>query len=65
MDPDVTLEEIRELVIKGQNREDRGYDMHPYDQSRLLTLLSGLDTWITQGGFLPEDWQKGRSHGED
>ena len=56
MDPNATLEEIRELVQ---------VDLHPYpmhgDVMRLCELVNALDQWMMRGGFPPKDWTpKGR-----
>jgi len=53
MDPNALLRRIREL-----RRRLAGADAHnPEDVSELLTNLLDLDAWITNGGFLPYDWQ--------
>ncbi len=52
MDPDATLTRIREIITT--------YDLSTYDQrelaNELVDLITGLDTWLTHGGFLPESW---------
>lgn len=47
MDPNATLQEIRELV--GNNGGN--------DVGRLVELIDALDEWLTNGGFLPSDWK--------
>ena len=42
MDPDECLRRIRELL----------------DDSELAERVRHLDTWLTSGGFLPDDWRK-------
>jgi len=46
MDPDAALEEIRQLCRTSD--------------SRLAELISGLDEWLSRGGFKPADWQTAR-----
>ena len=48
MDPDVTLDEIRELC-----RTCNGGDM-----SELVDKINDLDEWLIKGGFLPQEWRK-------
>jgi hypothetical protein len=45
MDPNETLNEIRELVMSD----------HP-DAERLVELIRDLDFWIGEGNPLPSDW---------
>lgn len=57
MDPDITLDHIREIVAnyiegeKGTGIEDSNYDVE-----NLSNLLRDLDDWLSKGGFLPTDW---------
>lgn len=52
MDPNATLAGIREIVAKTYRQTGATLD----DSSRLYDLTESLDTWLTQGGFLPEAW---------
>lgn len=56
MDPNKTLEEIRNLLEEEQKAR------YPDEMCDILTRLAGkiedLDNWITNGGTLPEDWKK-------
>lgn len=52
MDPDATLAEIRELLA---DAERVGWVK---DGDRLAELISALDTWIINGGFLPTAWRR-------
>lgn len=63
MDPDSALAEIRVMqktiavareVAEGDG--DDGGEAMMVD--RLMELIEGLDGWLTQGGFLPEDWKR-------
>ena len=62
MDPDKTLEQIREEI-----RKLRRWMRHPsYDDpdnrlseaEELVDLVEALDGWLTKGGFPPKDWNK-------
>jgi hypothetical protein len=51
MDPNEALAQIREITgtaMRGQ----------AYDADRLVDLIAGLDQWLTDGGFLPANWQR-------
>lgn len=55
MDPDATLKQMREL----RDAINRGYyDSRELDAnlSRYFELADALDTWISNGGFLPMGW---------
>lgn len=51
MDPNATLDELRELVrvqlYGGQT-----------DPDRMAELFEALDNWITSDGFLPNSWER-------
>lgn len=47
MDPDATLAEIRQLLKEG-NSDEAGLAFHH------------LDGWMSNQGFLPTDWARGR-----
>lgn len=49
MDPNETLTEIRRLC---------SLDMSKDEANRLSDLISGLDNWLSNGGFLPKDWER-------
>lgn len=49
MDPDAALAQIRALL--------RLTSITRSDAERLVELTEGLDTWLSQGGFLPAAWQ--------
>jgi hypothetical protein len=50
MDPDATLEELRDLV---QRESDGGDGSHAAD---IVERFQALDAWITRGGFPPRAW---------
>jgi hypothetical protein len=55
MDPNKTLEDIRRLL--DLERETK----LPENRSELSDLVDALDEWLSQGGFLPADWQGRKS----
>ena len=60
MDPNDTLKKLRALSWK----IDNGYCATEGNESETLQemhdLFYALDQWLSQGGFLPEAWQKHR-----
>jgi hypothetical protein len=59
MDPDATLVAIRELVkliYSIENNPEPAYDLGELGLD-LADQVSGLDEWITRGGFLPMSWK--------
>lgn len=50
MDPEITLFELRELA------QDLSWNNDEIS-IRMGELFQNLDTWITNGGFLPKDWE--------
>ena len=53
MDPDATLEELRELYNDWQDG-----NLDPDKAGDFVTLFDNLDNWIISGGFLPKEWQR-------
>lgn len=51
MDPNAALAQIRDEVHEILT------DRNP-DPERLAELVNGLDEWLTNGGFLPDGWQR-------
>lgn len=51
MDPDATLAELRELYNDMQ-------DGLPIDGEYVLMLFDALDTWMTTGGYIPQEWSR-------
>jgi alkyl hydroperoxide reductase subunit AhpC len=49
MDPNVTLLRIRDLVSNTHLIGD--------EVDELADLIDALDGWISNGGFLPSDWE--------
>ena len=54
MDPNVTLENIREIVKKWN--DESSFDVS--DMAIIVSHFDWLDTWLTKGGFLPQAWEK-------
>lgn len=48
MDPNVTLNEIRELLSE--------YAIDDIDISDVADRFNALDAWLSSGGFLPKSW---------
>lgn len=55
MDPNATLEALRELVRQWHEADDLPED---FDATRALELFDALDTWLKRGGFLPTSWER-------
>lgn len=54
MDPNTALKAIRVFVTHADLLVD---GEHEQAFSELVDLVSGLDEWLTDGGFLPAAWQ--------
>lgn len=54
MDPNTTLDELRELV-EAANRNDELLDWQLVAEE-LADRFAALDQWLSRGGFLPTDW---------
>lgn len=65
MDPDRALNAIRECLLNASKVIDNNDDAFDWSAcpldlvqlSRVVDLFTGLDEWLTRGGFLPSDWQ--------
>lgn len=55
MDPNEALERIRDLV-----EEAREHWELSEDAQTLLDEIEALDSWLTRGGFLPDEWAQNR-----
>lgn len=53
MDPNQTLESIRELIKAAETDVAVYYEESGY----MFSLIEVLDEWLSQGGYLPADWQ--------
>lgn len=58
MDPNATLDSIRELVtnFEGGGRFDLA------DGEKLAELVGALDEWVSKCGFLPDAWRAGKDY---
>jgi hypothetical protein len=64
MDPDEALAKARDALKILRDREDRGggnLEAAVRASSDLEDAFEALDGWLSRGGFLPEDWAKGRT----
>ena len=57
MDPNEALRQIRE-AIRDLDEASRGHGDLLESAMRVADLVSGLDHWLSKGGFLPEAWQR-------
>ena len=59
MDPNATLNEIRKMVAAYYMYvdSDDGY-LCRETALELCGKIEGLDQWISNGGFLPKDWEQ-------
>lgn len=55
MDPDAALAVIRELAAEINEAGPDALD--EIAAMRLADHVTGLDQWLTKGGFLPADWK--------
>lgn len=58
MDPDETLEEIRELCDTLERQEERDNDFDFELVNELIEKIRALDEWLVRDGFLPADWRE-------
>jgi hypothetical protein len=58
VDPDEALKNAREAVQK-LIKYDYELTGSP-DTTKLVESFQALDEWMSRGGFLPQDWAKGR-----
>ena len=56
MDPNTTLEELRRRVIDILAAFDDERGIATSDAAELAEAFRALDTWISNGGFLPAAW---------
>lgn len=62
MDPDVALRLIRNLVadIQAERDPDEGDFDLAESGKELASAVSGLDEWLSRGGFPPRAWSTNR-----
>lgn len=60
MDPNATLKRIRDLIGWYETSKDGDYaslqTMKEY-ADEMNQLVTSLDEWLSQGGFLPKQWK--------
>lgn len=57
MDPEATVAAIRDIL----KRYDAGdYEVAESVLDELATHVAAIDTWMTNGGFLPPQWMRHR-----
>lgn len=56
MDPDVALENMREMIEKLRDRVCRHGDPH-FVLEPTVEAWEALDGWLSKGGFRPMDWK--------
>lgn len=63
MDPNVVLQNIRDLIQKLAPIRDleAHADGDNEDIAALVDAVENLDGWLSHGGFLPADWNKHRA----
>ena len=57
MDPTANLEEQRELIRVLVHENEEEY-VDTGDLLRLAELTEAMDKWLSNGGFLPEAWER-------
>ena len=60
MDPNEALRYIRKLTENIKNTIAEGIAPDPDSVNELADTWTGLDEWMSKGGFLPKDWAAGR-----
>lgn len=60
MDPDAALLRFRRAYTEARKTSDENGTVHPQVLEELISTAEALDTWLSNGGFLPEDWRKER-----
>lgn len=60
MDPEAVLDKLRETIAEYRKWSGHACDQRALDEAdKMADLFEVLDRWLSQGGFLPEDWKKG------
>ena len=57
MDPDQALHDLRAALTALRRALDHDTDQVAGHAGTVLDLVTGLDHWLTSGGFPPADWQ--------
>ena len=64
MDPDATLNEIRELIVDF-NDTSKSLASRNISLETMAEKFQALDTWLNSGGFLPRSWDLSVKRGVD
>ena len=56
MDPDQILKELRQAVVDLYSDLEFDEDDVRLTAEVLADKVAALDSWLTSGGFLPQDW---------
>jgi hypothetical protein len=56
MDPEQALRDARAACEHWAHGERGDYDLVAFDN--LVNAFEALDQWLSNGGFLPRDWQR-------
>lgn len=60
MDPNQTLEELREAYAAWARSEGCSVAENEAAE-RMAVAFKDLDDWLTRGGYSPREWQDGRA----
>lgn len=60
MDPNKTLETLRGSIHAFRENGDL-FNRHWDHEETLVDAIEALDQWLSNGGFLPADWQGRKS----
>lgn len=59
MDPNEALALLRRLAAMSPDPEQRSLSSEFKDEwETFATTFTGLDNWISRGGYLPQDWKR-------
>lgn len=57
MDPNATLRELKDVLSRlREDRYDSDYE-RMCDMEYLTELAEAMVTWLSSGGFLPDEWK--------
>jgi len=57
MDPSAALKAIRDRCFQLGKLCNKKDSIPSFEVTYMIDLVEGLDQWIANGGFLPDDWQ--------
>lgn len=56
MDPNRTLQDMRDEIMNQRDLEINDLDFDAYGVDRLMDNFEALDQWLSKGGYLPDSW---------